>query len=33
MDASKTLWQEAHELNAKCNVEAGLAECNKRLSQ
>jgi tetratricopeptide (TPR) repeat protein len=32
MDASKTLWQEARELYAKCNVEAGVAECNKNLS-
>lgn len=29
MDASKALWQEARELYAKCNVEAGAAECNK----
>jgi hypothetical protein len=33
MDASKTLWQEARELYANCNVEAGVAECNKKLSQ
>jgi exonuclease VII small subunit len=33
MDASNTLWQEARELYAKCNVEAGVAECNKKLSQ
>jgi tetratricopeptide (TPR) repeat protein len=33
MDASKTLWQEARELYAKCNVEAGVAECNMKLSQ
>jgi len=33
MDASKAPWQEAHELYAKCNVEAGIAECNKKLSQ
>jgi tetratricopeptide (TPR) repeat protein len=33
MDASKALWQEARELYAKCNVEAGVAECNKKLSQ
>jgi tetratricopeptide (TPR) repeat protein len=32
-DASRSLWQEARELYAKCNVEAGVAECNKRLSQ
>jgi hypothetical protein len=29
MDASKALWQEARELYAKCNVEAGVAECNE----
>jgi hypothetical protein len=28
-DASRSLWQEARELYAKCNVEAGVAECNK----
>jgi exonuclease VII small subunit len=33
MDASKTLWQEGRELYAQCNVEAGVAECNKKLSQ
>jgi hypothetical protein len=33
MDASKALWQEAGELYAKCNVEAGVAECNKKLSE
>jgi tetratricopeptide (TPR) repeat protein len=33
MDAAKAPWQEAHELYAKCNVEAGIAECNKKLSQ
>jgi hypothetical protein len=32
MNASKTLWQEARELCAKCNVEAGVPECNKKLS-
>jgi tetratricopeptide (TPR) repeat protein len=33
MDASKALWQEARELYAKCKVEAGVAECNEKLSQ
>ena len=33
MDASKALWQKARELYAKCNVQAGIAECNKKLSQ
>jgi tetratricopeptide (TPR) repeat protein len=33
MDASKALWQEARELYAKCNVEAGVAECYDKLSQ
>jgi hypothetical protein len=32
MDASKALWQEARELYAQCNGEAGVAECNKKLS-
>jgi hypothetical protein len=32
MDASKALWQEVRELYAQCNVEAGVAECNKKLS-
>jgi hypothetical protein len=33
MDASKALWQEARELYAKCNVKAGVAECDEKLSQ
>jgi hypothetical protein len=33
MDASKALWQEARELYAKCNVEAGVAECDEKFSQ
>jgi tetratricopeptide (TPR) repeat protein len=33
MDTSKALWQQARELYAKCNVEAGVAECDKKLSQ
>jgi tetratricopeptide (TPR) repeat protein len=32
-DASRSLFQQAGELYAKCGVEAGVAECNKRLSQ
>ena len=31
-DASKALWQEARELYAKCNVDAGIAECDEKLS-
>src|SRR5271168_4673351 len=31
-DASRSLFQEASELYVKCGVEAGAAECNKRLS-
>src|ERR1700724_1804499 len=31
MDASKALWQEGRELYAKCNVEAGVAECDEKL--
>ena len=30
-DASKSFWQEARQLYAKCNVEAGVAECDKKL--
>ena len=30
-DASKALWQEARELYAKCNVDAGIAECDEKL--
>jgi tetratricopeptide (TPR) repeat protein len=32
-DAAKALFQEARELYAKCKVEAGVAECDERLSQ
>jgi len=32
-DASRSLFQQACELYAECKVEAGVAECNKRLSQ
>jgi len=32
-DTSRSLWQEALQLYAKCNVEAGVAECDKKLSQ
>jgi tetratricopeptide (TPR) repeat protein len=32
-DASRSLFQEARDLYAKCNVEAGVAECNNKLSQ
>jgi tetratricopeptide (TPR) repeat protein len=31
-DASRPLWQEARQLYARCNVEAGVAECDRRLS-
>jgi len=31
-DAAKSLWQEARLLYAKCNVQAGVAECDERLS-
>jgi len=33
LDASKMLWSEARELYADCNVEAGVSECDKKLSQ
>ena len=33
MDQSKTLWNEARKLYADCNVEAGVSECDKNLSQ
>lgn len=29
--AAKALWQEARELYSKCNVEAGVAECDQKL--
>jgi len=32
-DAARSLFQQACELYAECKVEAGVAECNKRLSQ
>ena len=32
-DAARSLIQQARDLYAKCNVEAGVAECNKKLSQ
>jgi hypothetical protein len=31
-DASKSLWQEARQLYAKCNVEAGVAECDAKIA-
>jgi tetratricopeptide (TPR) repeat protein len=31
-DASRSLWQETRQLYAKCNVQAGVAECDKKLS-
>ena len=31
-DASQPLWQEARQLYAKCNVQAGVAECDQKLS-
>ena len=33
INASKALWQEARELYSKCNVEAGVAECDQMLSR
>ena len=32
-DQSKKLWNEARKLYADCNVEAGVSECDKNLSQ
>lgn len=32
-EASKALWEEARALYARCNVEAGVAECSKKLSE
>lgn len=32
VDASRALWKEARELYAKCKVEAGVAECDEKLS-
>ena len=31
-DAAKSLWQEARQLYTKCNVQAGVAECDEKLS-
>jgi hypothetical protein len=31
-DASKSLWQEARQLYAKCKVEAGVAECDAKIA-
>ncbi len=31
-DAARSLWQEARRLYAKCNVQAGVAECDQKLS-
>jgi tetratricopeptide (TPR) repeat protein len=31
-DASRAFWQEARQLYAKCNVQAGVAECDEKLS-
>ena len=33
VDASKSLFEQARALYAKCNVEAGVAECKEKLSQ
>jgi tetratricopeptide (TPR) repeat protein len=33
LDAARSLFQQARELYAKGNVEAGVAECNQKLSQ
>ena len=33
IDESKKLWNEASKLYADCNVQAGVSECNKKLSQ
>jgi tetratricopeptide (TPR) repeat protein len=33
LDASKSLFEQARALYPKCNVEAGAAECNEKLSQ
>jgi tetratricopeptide (TPR) repeat protein len=32
-DASRLFFEQARELYAKCNVEGGVAECNRKLSQ
>jgi hypothetical protein len=32
-DAARLLFKQARELYAKCNVEAGVAGCNEKLSQ
>jgi tetratricopeptide (TPR) repeat protein len=31
-DASRSLWQEARQLYAKCRVEAGVAECDAKIA-
>jgi tetratricopeptide (TPR) repeat protein len=31
-EAAKSLWQEARQLYARCNVQAGVAECDEKLS-
>jgi hypothetical protein len=31
-DASRSLWQEARQLYARCNVDIGVAECDQKLS-
>jgi tetratricopeptide (TPR) repeat protein len=31
-DIAKSLWQEARQLYARCNVQAGVAECDEKLS-
>jgi tetratricopeptide (TPR) repeat protein len=31
-DAAKSLWQEARQLYGQCNVQAGVAECDEKLS-
>jgi tetratricopeptide (TPR) repeat protein len=31
-DAAKSLWQEARQLYRQCNVQAGVAECDEKLS-
>jgi tetratricopeptide (TPR) repeat protein len=33
MDASNALWREARELYSKCDVGAGVAECDEKLSR
>jgi hypothetical protein len=33
LDQSKKLWTDARKLYADCNVEPGVSECDKKLSQ